>query len=84
MRIFVGNLPWRYSSNDLTRLFESYGTVVSAEVVSDALTGHSRGFGFVEMNGREAALAAIDGLDGCDCDGRQVTVYRARRARIGH
>lgn len=82
VRIFVGNLPWRYSSSELAGLFDSYGTVLSAEVVTDSLTGRSRGFGFVELAGIGAAATAITELDGCECDGRQVTVYRARRAQV--
>ena len=81
VRIFAGNLPWRYSSDDLAELFAEFGTVESAEVCRDPITGRSRGFGFVEVATRAAALLAIEELDGTECDGRQVNIYRARSSR---
>src|SRR5262245_2821240 len=77
-RVYVGNLPYQYTSTDLERLFSGYGSVRSAEVVSDRMTGRSRGFGFVEMDTSEACQAAMQGLNGKDIDGRPLTVNEAR------
>jgi cold-inducible RNA-binding protein len=77
-KIYVGNLPFSMSDHDLMALFTQYGQVDSAAVVMDRETGRSRGFGFVEMNDDTAATAAIDALNGKDCDGRTLTVNEAR------
>lgn len=74
--LYVGNLPFNTTADDLRDAFAQYGTVARAQVVSDRETGRSRGFGFVEMeNGGEAA---IDGLNGSDFGGRSLTVNEAR------
>ncbi len=78
MQIYVGNLPWSYTSSDLRRLFEAYGAVSTANVVVERDTGRSRGFGFVEMDSDEEAEAAVEALHGSDCDGRKLTVEPAR------
>ena len=77
-KLFVGNLP--YSTNDdiLRQTFEAVGEVVSANVIMDRETQHSKGFGFVEMATDEAAQTAIDQLNGNDLDGRKITVSEAR------
>ncbi len=77
-KIYVGNLPWSTTSNDLTSLFGQYGAVQSAEVISDRETGRSRGFGFVEMADEAGMNAAIQALNGHDMDGRPLTVTEAR------
>jgi RNA recognition motif-containing protein len=77
-RLYVGNLKYTVTSADLQELFEQYGTVSSAQVLSDRETGRSRGFGFVEMDNDDEALAAIESLDGQDHDGRRLTVNEAR------
>jgi RNA recognition motif-containing protein len=77
-KIYVGNLPWSYSSSDLESLFRQYGTVNSAEVVSDRETGRSRGFGFVEMANDAEFEAAVNALNGADCGGRPLVVNEAR------
>ena len=77
-RIYCGNLSYGVSSSDLEELFAQYGTVVSAQVISDRESGRSKGFGFVEMNTDEEAQAAIDALNGQDHDGRPLTVNEAR------
>lgn len=77
MKLYVGNLPFSTSSEDLNRMFASHGAVESAEVVTDRDTGRSRGFGFVEM-GDEDGRRAIEELDGADIDGRRLTVNEAR------
>jgi RNA recognition motif-containing protein len=77
-RLYVGNLKYTVSSEQLQDLFEQYGTVSSATVLSDRETGRSRGFGFVEMLNDDEADAAIENLDGQDFDGRRLTVNEAR------
>jgi RNA recognition motif-containing protein len=77
-RLYVGNLKYTVTSAQLQELFEQFGTVSSAQVLSDRETGRSRGFGFVEMVNDDEALAAIEGLDGQDHDGRRLTVNEAR------
>ncbi|MEX1281019.1 MAG: RNA-binding protein [Acidimicrobiia bacterium] len=80
MNLFVGNLPFTTTDAELHRMFEPYGTVDSARVITDRETGRSRGFGFVEMPD-EAANAAIEALDGSDIGGRNITVNEARPRR---
>ncbi len=74
--LYVGNLAFSVSSDDLRAAFEKFGTVTSASVVSDRETGRSRGFGFVEMS--DGGDAAISGLNGTEIQGRTVTVNEAR------
>ena len=84
-KLYVGNLKYNMSSSDLQQLLSQFGTVVSAEVISDRMTGQSKGFGFVEMGSDEEAAAAIAALDGQQHDGRALTVNEAkpREARAG-
>ena len=77
-RLYVGNLKYTVTSEELQEMFEQYGTVSTAQVLSDRETGRSRGFGFVEMDNDDEALAAIESLDGQDHDGRRLTVNEAR------
>jgi RNA recognition motif-containing protein len=77
-RIYVGNLPWSYSSSDLEALFKPYGDVASAEIIMDRDTGRSRGFGFVQMASDADMEPAINALNGTDCDGRPLVVNEAR------
>ena len=77
MNIYVGNLPFTTTSQDLEGLFGQFGSVDSASVVNDRETGRSRGFGFVEMD-NEAGAKAIEDLDGKDFDGRNLKVNEAR------
>ena len=77
-KLYVGNLSYSISSSDLEKLLAEYGTVESAEVISDRTTGRSKGFGFVEMSSDEEAQAAIAGLNGQDQGGRALTVNEAR------
>ena len=77
-KLFVGSLPWATTSDDLQQLFSQHGTVTSATVVMDKMTGRSRGFGFVEFENDAEADAAIAALNGHDLDGRQITVNEAR------
>lgn len=77
-RLYVGNLAYSVTSDELQELFEQFGQVRSAQVLSDRETGRSRGFGFVEMDNDAEAEAAIENLDGRDHDGRRLTVNEAR------
>jgi RNA recognition motif-containing protein len=76
--IYVGNLSFNTSSNDLKTLFGQHGEVTKAQVVNDRETGRSRGFGFVEMASSENAQAAIGSLNGHSLDGRNLTVNIAK------
>ena len=77
-KLYVGNLSYRTSDSDLQRLFEEFGTVDSAQVISDRETGRSKGFGFVEMGSDQEAQAAISALNGKEVDGRALTVNEAK------
>jgi RNA recognition motif-containing protein len=77
-KLYVGNLSFNTSSEQLETIFGEAGTVQSASVVEDRETGRSRGFGFVEMSTKEEAQAAITALDGKDVDGRNLKVNEAK------
>lgn len=76
--IYVGNLPFVTNPDELRALFEPFGRVVSAQVVTDRDTGRSRGFGFVEMAESEAADRAIAALNGSELEGRPLRVNEAQ------
>jgi cold-inducible RNA-binding protein len=78
MKLYVGNLSFQTSSEDLQQLFAQAGTVESATVVEDRDTGRSRGFGFVEMASNEEGQKAIEQFNGTDFNGRNLTVNEAR------
>jgi RNA recognition motif-containing protein len=78
MKIYVGNLAFGTTSEQLQQAFSAFGQVDSAEVVKDRRTGQSKGFGFVEMPAKAEARAAITGLDLKEIDGRSITVNEAR------
>jgi cold-inducible RNA-binding protein len=84
-KLYCGNLGYNVTSSDLDQLFAEFGTVKSAEVINDRDTGRSKGFGFVEMQSDNEALAAINGMNGKEHDGRTLTVNEAkpREARSG-
>jgi RNA recognition motif-containing protein len=77
-KLYVGNLPFQTTSDDLREHFAQAGNVESAQVVEDRMTGRSRGFGFVEMTTAEEAAAAIEQFNGKDFNGRNLTVNEAR------
>ena len=77
INLYVGNLPFSTTSDELAALFGRVGAVTSAQVITDRETGRSRGFGFVEMSD-EDARKAIDELTGADLNGRSITVNEAR------
>jgi RNA recognition motif-containing protein len=84
MNIFVGNLAYTVTAQDLRQLFEPYGAVDTINVSIDPETAHSYGFGFVDMPERSAARAAIAGLHGTNFAGCVCTVNEANSHRVSH
>ena len=78
MNIYVGNLSFEVTDDDLRQIFSAYGEVESASVVKDRFSGESRGFGFVEMPAKKDADAAIAALNGTEQKGRSITVNEAK------
>ncbi len=78
MNIYVGNLSYQATDDDLREAFEKFGQVTSAQVIKDKFTGRSRGFGFVEMPSNEEGQKAIEGVNNQDVAGRPVRVNEAR------
>jgi RNA recognition motif-containing protein len=78
MNIYIGNLSFEATEEDLQRAFESFGKVESAKIIKDKYSGQSRGFGFVEMPSSDEARAAISGLNGKELKGRAMSVNEAR------
>jgi len=78
MNMYVSNLSFHTKDEELKGLFEQFGAVSSAKVISDRETGQSRGFGFVEMNSDDEAKEAIKGLNGKELEGRAMSVSVAR------
>ena len=76
--IYVGNLPWGCTTDDLVQLFSPFGTVEKTQIISDRETGRSRGFGFVEMSTEEDANKAIEALNNSPYNGRPLTVNIAK------
>jgi RNA recognition motif-containing protein len=76
--IYVGNLVWDATADDLLALFQEHGKVTRAQVITDRETGRSRGFGFVEMDNDAEAQKAIDALNGAEYNGRPLTVNEAK------
>lgn len=77
-KLYVGNLPYSATEQDLAEKFGACGTVESAKLITDRDTGRSKGFGFIEMASDAEAQAAIESLDGTDYDGRPMKVNEAR------
>ncbi len=78
MNIYVGNLPWDLSEEDLREAFAAFGEVETAKIVQDKFSGRSRGFGFVEMPKKEEGTAAISGMNEKDLKGRAIKVNEAK------
>ena len=78
MNIYVGNLSYDITEDDLRQAFEAFGEVESAKIIKDMNSGRSKGFGFVEMPDNSNAQSAIDGLDGQELKGRAVKVNQAK------
>lgn len=77
-KLFVGGLPWAMTDEDLGKLFVGAGTVESATIIKDKMSGKSKGFGFVEMSTDDEAAAAISSMHGTEVEGRNITVSEAR------
>ena len=78
MNIYVGNLSWSMTDDDLSSLFSQYGTVTSAKILKEKNTGRSKGFGFVEMEDEEAAKTAIATLNESEVQGRKLIVNESQ------
>nr|NQU92855.1 RNA-binding protein [Bacteroidota bacterium] len=78
MNIYVGNLDFKVSENDLEGIFQEYGTVSSAKIIVDKYNGRSKGFGFIEMENQDEANSAIEGLNGKTFEDRAIVVNEAR------
>lgn len=78
MNIYVGNLSWNMTDDDLQNLFTEYGTVSSAKILKDKVSGRSKGFGFVEMEDEEAAKSAIANLNDIEVSGRKLVVNESQ------
>ncbi len=78
MNLYVGNLPYRISEDQLRATFEEFGQVSSCTIIKDKVTGQSKGFGFLEMPESSEGEAAINNLNGRDLMGRKITVNEAR------
>lgn len=83
MKLFVGNLSWSATEEEIRPMFEQYGEVTSLKIITDPQTGRSRGFCFVEMASKEAGDEAIRNLDNSDVAGRQIRVSEARNDNRG-
>ena len=77
-KLFVGNLSFNVTENQLQEMFAPFGNVIEADLIMDKFSGRPRGFGFVTMETKEAADAAVQGLHGKSIDGRALTVNEAR------
>jgi len=78
MNIYVGNLPYSITEEDLKQAFEAFGKVTSVNIIKDKYSGRSRGFAFVEMPAESEAQSAIDGLNGKELKGRELNISKAR------
>jgi RNA recognition motif-containing protein len=78
MNLYVGNLSYRMTEDQLRETFEEFGQVTSCTIIKDKMTGQSKGFGFLEMPERSEAEAAISSLNGRDLQGRKLNVNEAR------
>lgn len=83
MNIYVGNLSWTMTDEDLTNLFTQFGAVSSAKILKDKMNGRSKGFGFVEMENNEEAQAAISNLNETEVQGRKIVVNESQPRQEG-
>ncbi|MCK4464881.1 MAG: RNA-binding protein [Bacteroidales bacterium] len=81
MNIYVGNLHYNVTEDELKEIFKGYGEVVSSKIITDKYSGRSKGFGFIEMSNDSEAKEAIDGVNGTEIGGREVKVNQARERR---
>ena len=78
MNIYIGNLSFNTTEENLRKAFQAYGEVTTVNVITDKFSGESRGFAFVEMTGKSEAIAAISGMNGQELDGRSLKVNEAK------
>ena len=78
MNLYVGNLPWSSTEEELENHFSQYGTVKSVRIITEGHSGRSKGFGFVEMDNTDSGNAAIEALNGKDYQGRDLRVNEAK------
>lgn len=83
MNIYVGNLPFNVEEEDLKKIFEEYGEVISAKVITDKFTGRGKGFGFVEMKNDDDAKTAIEELNNAEVGGRNIKVNESQPRPAG-
>ncbi len=83
MNIYVGNLPFSTTEEQLRQMFEGFGEVASVNIIKDKYSGESKGFGFVEMSDQDAANSAIQGLSDNEVDGRRLKVSEAHPRKEG-
>ncbi len=84
MNIYVGNLSYEVTEDDLKEAFDAFGQVESIKIIKDNYSGRSKGFGFIEMQDNASAQSAIDGLDGKELKGRAIKVNQARARTEGN
>jgi RNA recognition motif-containing protein len=84
MNIYVGNLNFKVTEDDLAGIFEEYGTVSSAKVITDKMSGRSKGFGFVTMEDQDEANKAIEELNGASLESREMVVNEARPKKTNY
>ena len=82
-KLYVGNLPYNTTAEDLKSLFSQYGEIVDVKLISDFATGRSKGFGFVELSDNSSAAKAVSELNGKDYQGRPLRVSEAREKQAG-
>ncbi len=78
MNLYIGNISYRTKESDLEQTFSAYGEVTSATIITDKITGRSKGFGFVDMPNDDEARAAIEAVNGREVGGRNLTVNEAK------
>src|SRR5262245_28053263 len=82
-KLYVGNLPYNTTAEDLKSLFSQFGEIVDVKLISDFATGRSKGFGFVELSDNSSAAKAVSELNGKDYQGRPLRVSEAREKQAG-
>ena len=83
MNIYVSNIPYQTTEEEMRDAFAAFGTVSSARIIKDKMTGKSRGFGFVEMGSEDEARTAIEGMNGAELSGRKINAREARPREEG-
>ena len=82
MKLFVGNIPFSMSEEELRETFEEFGSIVSCKLIKDQETGRSRGFGFIEYSSEDEGQAAIDKLNDAEVQGKKLVVNKATKSEF--